>query len=156
MTRRAFCGFLLAFATATNAVAGVNALALGSGETGRVHWKPVPIAQVKIDDKTPLAWNVYQPDKKKESNLVLMLLGHRYLALDIKARQVFAVPLVDLQKVGSDFESDNPAVPAHLIPTSDWSVRDVGPAELIKLTLGDYGRILEVELPHPPDMRAFY
>jgi hypothetical protein len=150
MTRRAFCGFLLAFATAASAAA------FGSGEIGRVHWKSVPIAQVKIDDKTPLAWNVYQPDKKKESHLVLILLGHRYLALDIKAKQVYVVPLADLQKVGNDFETDNPAVPSHLILTSDWSVRDVGPAELIKLTLGDYGRVLELELPHPPDMRAFY
>jgi hypothetical protein len=32
----------------------------------------------------------------------------------------------------------------------------VGPAELIKLTLGDYGRILEVELPHPRDLRYLY
>jgi len=47
-------------------------------------------------------------------------------------------------------------VPGRLLATSDWSVRDVGPAELIKLTLGDYGRLLEVELPHPPDLRAFY
>jgi len=151
MTRRAFCGFLLAALAAT-----VSAPALAGGETGRIHWKSVPVAQVKLGDKTPLAWNVYQPDKKKESNLVLILLGHRYLALDIKAKQVFAVPLADLQKTGSDFESDNPKVPAHLIPTSDWSMHDVGPAELIKLTLGDYGRVLTVEMPHPADLRAFY
>jgi hypothetical protein len=35
-------------------------------------------------------------------------------------------------------------------------MHDVGPAESIKLTLGDYGRVLEVQLPHMPDMRAFY
>jgi hypothetical protein len=27
---------------------------------------------------------------------------------------------------------------------------------MIKLTLGDYGRALDVELPHMPDLRAFY
>jgi hypothetical protein len=32
----------------------------------------------------------------------------------------------------------------------------VGPAELIKLTLKDYNRLLQIELPHPPDLRAFY
>jgi hypothetical protein len=149
MTRHAFRGFLVTLA-ATASVAAFG------GETGRIHWKSVPIAQVKLGDKTPLAWNVYQPDKKKESNLVLILLGHRYLALDIKAKQVFAVPFADLQKAGNDFESNNPAVPAHLIPTSDWSMHDVGPVELIKLTLGDYGRVLTVEMPHPPDTRAFY
>jgi hypothetical protein len=32
----------------------------------------------------------------------------------------------------------------------------VGPAELVRLTLGDYGRVLEVSLPHLPDLRPFY
>jgi hypothetical protein len=66
------------------------------------------------------------------------------------------VLLTDLQKNGNDLESDNFAVPTRLLASTDWSVRDVGPAEQIKLTLGDYGRLLQVDLPHPPDMRAFY
>jgi hypothetical protein len=122
----------------------------------RFHWKAVNLAQVKLDDKTPLAFNVYQPDKKKDSHFVLVLLGRRYIVLDIKAKLAYSVPLADVQKKGPDIESDNFAVPGHLLATSDWSLRDVGPAELIKLTLGDYGRLLEVELPHPPDLRAFY
>jgi hypothetical protein len=127
-----------------------------TAQTERFHWKPVNLAQVKLDDKTPLAFNVYQPDKKKDSHFVLVLLGRRYVELDIKAKLAYNVPLSDVQKKGSDIESDNFAVPGRLLATSDWSVRDVGPAELIKLTLGDYGRVLEVELPHPPDLRAFY
>ncbi len=127
-----------------------------TAQTERLHWKPVNLAQVKLDDKTPLAFNVYQPDKKKESHFVLVMLGRRYIELDIKAKLAYNVPLIDIQKKGSDIESDNFAVPGRLLATSDWSVRDVGPAELIKLTLGDYGRVLEVELPHPPDLRAFY
>jgi len=43
-----------------------------------------------------------------------------------------------------------------VIPSSDWTQRDVGPAELYRLTLGDYGRVLEVSLPHMPDLRGFY
>jgi hypothetical protein len=46
---------------------------------------------VKIDDKIPLTWNIYQPDKKKDANRVLVLLGHRWLMLDIKARLVYQV-----------------------------------------------------------------
>ncbi len=128
----------------------------GSAQSERFHWKPVTLAQVKLDDKTPLAFNVYQPDKKKDSRFVLVLLGRRYIELDIKAKLTYKVLLTDIQKKGSDIASDNFAVPGRLLATSGWSVRDVGPAELIKLTLGDYGRVLEVELPHPPDMRAFY
>jgi hypothetical protein len=127
-----------------------------SGDTERFRWKPVTIAQVKLDDKTPLAFNVYQPEKKKDAHFVLVLLGRRYIELDVRAKLAYSVPLADLQKSGNDLESVNFAVPARLIATSDWTVRDVGPAEQIKLTLGDYGRLLQVDLPHPPDMRAFY
>jgi hypothetical protein len=127
-----------------------------SGDTERIRWKPVAVAQVKLDDKTPLAFNVYQPEKKKDSHFVLVLLGRRYIELDIKAKLAYSVPLNDLQKSGNDLESDNFAVSGRLLQTTNWTVRDVGPAEQIRLTLGDYGRLLQVDLPHPPDMRAFY
>jgi hypothetical protein len=122
----------------------------------RYLWKSVPRAQCKVDDKTPLTWNVYQTDKKKEANLVLLLIGHRYLALDTKTKLVYDVFPSDLQAKGQDFESGDLFVKSRVLPTDNWSLRDVGPAELIKLTLGDYGRELYVELPHMPDMRAFY
>jgi len=135
--------------------------ASSGNETTHVHWTQVSEAQVKIDDKTPLAWNVLQPDKKdkkdkKASNLVLVLLGHRYLMLDTRARAVYSVPLSQLHAQGADFNTDDLAQESQLIPTSDWTVRDVGPAELVTLTLGDYGRTLQVVLPHPPDLRPFY
>jgi hypothetical protein len=126
------------------------------GDTERIRWKSVAVAQVKLDDKTPLVFNVYQPEKKKDAHFVLVLLGRRYIELDIKAKLAYNVPLTDLQKNGNDLQSEDFAVPTRLLATSDWTVRDVGPAEQIKLTLGDYGRLLQVDLPHPPDMRAFY
>jgi len=134
----------------------IAATSSASAQGERVHWKPVNLAQIKLDEKTPLAFNVYRPDKKKDSHFVLILLGRRYIELDVKAKIAYRVPFADVHKTGSDLESDNFAVPNRVLPTSDWSVRDVGPAELIKLTLGDYGRNLAVELPHPPDLRAFY
>jgi hypothetical protein len=141
----------------------VDARQAGNGDDSvHVHWKQVAQAQVKLDDKTPLAWNVFQPDKKdkkdkkKSSELILVLLGHRYLMLDTRARTVYAVPLSEIHAPGTDFDSNNLAKHSQLIPSTDWSVRDVGPAESILVTLGDYGRTLEVVLPHPPDLRAFY
>ena len=119
----------------------------------RYHWKAVTEGQVKIDDKVPLTWNIYQPDKKKDSNLVLMLLGHRWLMLNIKAKLVYQVARGDLQSHGADYESDDLAKPDTLIPSSNWADHDVGPAEDIHVTLGDYGRVLEVELPHLMDLR---
>jgi hypothetical protein len=130
--------------------------ASSGGDNGRIHWKQITQGQLKLDDKPPLTWNVYQPDKKKDANLVLVLLGRRYLMLDTKAKLVYEVSPAQLQAQGKDLESDNLALPARLIPSTDWTLRDVGPAESIRLTLGDYGRVLDVQLPHLPDMRAFY
>jgi hypothetical protein len=128
-------------------------------DTDRIHWQQVPGSQVKLDDKTPLAWNVYQPDKKdnkKYSRLILVLLGRRYLMLDTRSKLVYEVAPTDLKAQGNGFESDNLTQRSRLIPSSEWGDRDVGPAELIRLKLGDYGRVLRVSLPHPPDLRPFY
>lgn len=143
--------FLLCCATFIPATILANA-----GGSDQFLWKSVPRAQLKLDDKTPLAWNVFQTDKKKESNLVLILLGRRYIALDIKARAAYSVALPDLQPRGGDFESGNPFTQSKVLPTNEWSVRDVGPAELIKFKLGDYGTNVQLELPHMPDLRGLY
>lgn len=126
-------------------------------DDGRIHWKPIDRGQVRLDDKQPLKTAVYQPEKsQKKPNLVLILLGHRWLALDIKAKTVYQVSPSDLQQQGADFESGDLFTSDRLIPTKNWTERDVGPAERIKLTLNDYGRELEIMLPHPADLRAFY
>ena len=119
----------------------------------RYHWKAVTEAQLKIDGKIPLTWNVYQPDKKKDANLVLLLLGHRWLMLDIKAKLVYQVALGDLEAQGKDYETDDLAKSEATVPSSNWTDRDVGPAEDIHITLDDYGRTIEVELPHLMDLR---
>jgi hypothetical protein len=143
-------------------IGGTDAQPGVSNSTEQIRWKPVEQAQVKLDDKTPLAWNVYQPDKKdkksakKAANFIILLLGHRYLMLNPEARLVYEVPLKSLQAQGQGFETEDPPANEQLIPSTDWSLHDVGPAELIRLTLGDYGRTLEVSIPHLPDMRPFY
>lgn len=130
-----------------------SALGAKADDTGDFHWKPVTGAQVKLDDKIPLTWNAFQPDKKKQSNLVLVLLGRRYLLLDTKAKLVYLVFPAEIHAQGDDFDSGNLAVVSRVIPSTEWSGRDIGPAEEYKLTLGDYGRTLSVQLPHPLDIR---
>ncbi len=151
-------GWTIAIASALLVASFTVALRARADGSDRIHWKQVPEAQVKLDDKTPLAWSVYQPvkdkkDKKASSTLVLILLGHRYLMLNLKDKTVYEVEPPQLQAQGSDFESSDLADPSHAIGTSDWDSRDVGPEQLYKLTLGDYGRVLQVTLPHPLDLR---
>jgi hypothetical protein len=130
------------------------ALALRArADDARMRWKQVADAQVKLDDKVPLAWTVYQLDKKKLPNLVLILLGRRYILLDSKAHLAYLVFPTDLHAEGPDFDSDDLVQKTRLIPSTDWTVRDVGPAEQIRLTLQDYGRVVAVDLPHPLDIR---
>jgi hypothetical protein len=65
----------------------------------QIHWKPADMAQVRLDGKTPIKWNVYQPDKKdkkdkkRDSDLILVLLGHRFLMLDVREHAAYVVPL---------------------------------------------------------------
>jgi hypothetical protein len=127
------------------------------GDGDRIHWRQLTDSQLKLDGKPPITWNIYVPEKShKKSNLVLVLLGHRYLAIDFKAKIVYQVLPTDLQAQGKDFESGNLLREDRVVPTDAWTVRDVGPAELIKFTLKDYGREVQLFLRHTPDLRAFY
>jgi hypothetical protein len=128
-------------------------LAMRADAADKYHWKAVTEAQLKIDGKIPLTWNIFQPDKKKDANLLLILLGHRWLMLDIKAKLVYQIPLNALHAQDKDYETEDLAKSELLVPSSEWSDKDVGPAEDIHVTLGDYGRTLEIELPHLMDLR---
>jgi len=124
-----------------------------ASDSGDFHWKSVDGAEVKLDNKVPLTWNVYQTDKKKSSNLVLVLLGRRYILLDTKARLAYIVFPDEIHAQGDDFDSADLALSTHVIPSNDWTERDIGPAEEYRVTLEDYGRTLSVQMPHPLDIR---
>jgi len=131
-------------------------------EDAQIRWKSVEMAQVRLDGKAPLKWNVYQPDKrskgdkKRNADIALVLLGHRYLMLNLRSRLVYLVPLSELHADGLDFLSSDLAQQARVIPSTDWTDRDVGPAQIYRLTLGDYNHVMELSLPHMPDLRPFY
>jgi hypothetical protein len=114
-------------------------------------WKVSDTAQIKLEDRVPKTWGIWTIEKRK--NLVLILLGHRYLILDLKTHTVYEIQPNALTKHGDDVETDEPAAIGREIPSSDWVERDVGPAERVLIKLGDYGRTLELVLPHPIDLR---
>ena len=140
----------LALLTLLHTAAGLRAAESGT----RITWTEAAGGQVKIGGKIPIMWGLYQPDKKDKKkdkeDLVLVLLGRRYLLFDVKARAAYEVKLADLKIEGKNVSSEeNLAATSHVIPTNDWTVRDVGPAEKINVTLGDYGSDLELQVPHP-------
>ena len=134
-------------------ISGATKKALLAGEANAViHWTEAEGAQVKLDGKVPIKWNLYEPDKKdkkKDPDQTLVLLGRRYLLVDTKAKLVYEVKAGDLRASGTGFESGDLTQNSRVVPSTQWTSRDVGPAQLIDLTLADYGRTLEIQLPHP-------
>ncbi len=140
-------------------LASTSGLAQSAASAKQIHWTQLTDAQLKLDSKPPLAWGVYQPDKKskkKGTDLLLILVGHRYMMLDLNGKLAYVVYPSDIQAQEKDFESDDLAKSGNLIPSSDWTVRDVGPAELVRFKLGDYGRVIDVSIAHPPNLTSFY
>lgn len=121
---------------------------------GNVRWKPVPGAQLKLAGRAERTWNLYQGDKK--GKLFLLQMGHRVLILDLQEHVIYEPPPADFPAISRDdeFEGRGPLPADRRVPTTDWSARDIGPAELIRITLNDYGQSLELQLPHPPDFRG--
>jgi hypothetical protein len=120
-----------------------------------VVWKQVEDAQLALGGRGVKTWNVYLSAKQK--NLILVLLGRRYLLFDTKKHAVYELDPKDLEAHGKDIESHNPLDnPGKRIPASEWVDRDVGPAQLVRVRLGDYGCTLQLQLPHPVDLRGVY
>lgn len=132
-----------------------------AGDSASIQWSSVTQAQVKVDQTTPLTWGVYQAEKKgktdkKHAHLVLVLIGHRYLLVDLKAKRVYEVARKELHASDEGFKTGELITSSRLIPTSDWMWRNVGPAEMYRVTLGDYGRILQITLPHVYLISPYY
>jgi len=150
--RRVFlaAAVLLCLASASSAAPAAPA------PNGKITWKQDETAQLNIEGHVPITWNVYTNDRRKTQ--VVILLGHRYLALDLKAQTVYQLDLKDVAKSKDkdqrdQIETDEPSTIGKLVPSSDWTLRDVGPAEHIVFTLADYGRAIDLELPHPLNIR---
>jgi len=109
---------------------------------------------LRIDDRPVNEWNIYQAGKK--SNPLLLELGSRHLLVDEQRRQVFELASSKIVRKGADLYwalEDRPEKP---LETSDWLVRDVGLAYRIKVRLVAEGRVLDLQIPHPLDLRFIH
>jgi hypothetical protein len=117
----------------------------------RIVWKSIPDAILQVDSRAPKEWNVYQAGKK--SDPLLVQLGFRYLVFYVRNMEVFELKPEQLEHKGDDLlwrETDKPAKP---LATSDWSTKDVGSATRILVKLSGEGRLINIEIPHIPDLR---
>jgi hypothetical protein len=138
--------------TAALAFLSISAAPARAKSSGTITWKYVDNAILRITGrKPPKQWSVYQDRKKKER--VLVQMDSRFLILDAKTKEVFEITAQQFQPRGKTFESPDPAANQHALPSTDWDMRDVGPAERIEVRLSDENVLLDVELPHPLNLR---
>jgi hypothetical protein len=128
-------------------------LAASSGATEKdtIVWRSIPDAILQVDSRAPKEWNVFQAGKKPDP--LLVQLGSRYLVVYVRNMEVYELKPEQLQHKGEDLlwrEADKPAKP---MATSDWSTKDVGSASRILLKLAGEGRMINIEIPHMPDLR---
>ena len=116
-------------------------------------WKPIDKAILEVTGrKPPKTWSVLEDEKKK--NHVLVQLDNRYLVLDAKTKEVFEITASQIQPHGKYFQSADPSATQHALPSTDWDMRDLGPAERIEVRLINDNFSLNVQLPHPLDLRT--
>ncbi len=156
------------------ALTGCSGLAGAAQEASTVTWKPVPLAMLRVDDRPAKTWQVYRAEKRKQ--FVLVQLGARFLMLDVEARTVHELDPATLARKDDLLEwqdatgstasgpenakgadTTKPGHPAKkLLPSADWTMRDVGPMLRITFRLTTEGRAFNVQLPIQPDLRKFY
>ncbi|HVA72727.1 MAG TPA: hypothetical protein VNF02_06400 [Candidatus Limnocylindrales bacterium] len=135
------------------ALFAVLALLPAARAASTITWKPIGDAILKITGrKPPKSWNVYQDRKKKQR--VLVEIDGRYLILDAKTKEVYEIAASQFQQHGKNYQSPDPAGSSHPLPSADWDIRDIGPAERIQVRLTEEKVFLDVELPHPLDLRT--
>ena len=132
----------------------LTVLAGSAGTAQKIVWKPVERATLRMDDRPVKLWNVYRAERK--DHLVLVQLGRRFLMLDLRERHIYELDPAKLEAKDKQLlwhEADRPAKP---LPSADWTIRDVGLARRIRAKLSAEGRVLEVQVPTKPDVRALY
>lgn len=80
-------------------------------------------------------------------------MDDRYVLLNAKTKQAFEMSASQIHSHGKFYESVDPADSEKPLPSTDWDMRDIGPAERIQARLTTDNVFLDVELPHPLNLR---
>jgi hypothetical protein len=145
----AACGLLISLATMACEFGGA-ALAPAFAKDKPLSWKPIENALLRVNDAPPKEWGVYRSGKKNEP--LLLQIGNRFLLIEIRDRQVFDLDPSKIERKSGEIlwgPADRPAKP---LATSNWVADDIGAAFVIKVKLDNENALVDLQLPHPPDV----
>jgi hypothetical protein len=115
-------------------------------------WKPIEDALLRVNDAPPKEWEVYRTGKKNEP--LVLQIGNRFLLIETHHRQVFELDLSKIERNTGELlwsPADRPAKP---LATSDWVADDIGAAFVIRVKLDAENALVDLQLPHPPEVGA--
>jgi hypothetical protein len=126
-----------------------------AGAAGKpIAWKPAEQALLRVDDRAVKDWNVYQAGKKE--NRLLLQIGARFLLIDTSNRMVFELAPSKIEHHGADLLWNPDDRPDKPLETSEWIVKDVGLAYRFSARLVAENHVIDVQIPHPLDIRSVY
>lgn len=116
-----------------------------------VTWKPITQALLRVNDQPVKNWNVFEQNKKGDP--LLLQMGDRYLLIQVHERKIFELPSAKIEHKGTELLWDPAALPAEPLATAEWLIKDVGFAYRVSTKLVAENRVLDLQLPHPMDLR---
>lgn len=116
-----------------------------------VTWKPITQALLRVDDQPVKDWNVFEENKKGDP--LLLEMGKRFLLIQVHERKIFELASAKIEHKGADLLWDSGNLPTEPLASTDWLIKDVGFAYRIGMRLVAENRVLDLQLPHPMDLR---
>ena len=145
--RRICLSIMFFFLFAGSLLAAKQAL----GADKPVAWKPIQQALLRVNDQPVKNWNVYEESKKGDP--LLLEMSSRFLLIQVHERKIFELAPAKIEHKGPDLLWDPAERPAEPLATSDWLIKDVGFAYRLGVKLVAENRVLDLQLPHPMDLR---
>lgn len=129
----------------------VSSSAFPADKDKPVTWKPLTQALLRVDDHPVKDWNIYGENKKADP--LLLEMGNRFLLIQIHERKIFELAPAKIEHKGAELLWDPAGLPAEPLASADWLIKDVGFAYRINMRLVAENHVLDLQLPHPMDLR---
>ena len=113
-------------------------------------WKPIQDALLRVNDAPPKEWEVYRTGKKNDP--LLLKIGNRFLFIESRNHRIFDLDPSKVERKSGEVLWSLADLPAKPLAASNWQVDDIGAAFIIKIKLDGENALVDLQLPHPPDV----